>query len=127
MDSSPYSAPNSAISVTPRAPRRFVRQALAHGLLAALCLAGYLWSQAAARAAQADAIREFGHNVDSGAYLSAAGFLYFVPAVPLFALASVASYRGWRLRLLLQAVAWLWLASPWLVLGVSLVRAKVAP
>jgi len=61
-------------------------------LFAALCG----WSLYAANEAAADAVRRYGHNVDSGAYVFFLGLFYFAPLALLFSAAAFAHFRNWR-------------------------------
>jgi hypothetical protein len=88
--------------------------------------AGFLWSRHAARLAAEQAIRDYGHNVDSGAYLSIIGTLYFLPAAVIFAIASIAMFSAWRFRLAFHLAVWAWVASPFLLALVSFLRRAVA-
>ena len=67
----------------------------------------YISSEAAA-----EAVRLYGHNVDSGALESIAGGVYCVPNIALFTLSSIAMWRRWRLRWLAQSSAVFWLIGP---------------
>jgi len=93
---------------------------------AALFLAGFFWSRYAAEAAAAQAVRDYGHNVDSGAYLLIIGTLYFLPAAFIFAAASFAMFRGWHFRWVFHLVAWAWVASPFLLALASVLGRAVA-
>ena len=53
----------------------------------------YLANQAAA-----DAIRRYGHNVDSGALAYFVAIVYLAPVAVLFAFASCALFLGWVIR-----------------------------
>jgi hypothetical protein len=52
----------------------------------------------ASNEAAADAVRRYGHNVDSGALESMAAVVYSAPVALLFGLAAVSLSRGWRIR-----------------------------
>ena len=62
-----------------------------------------------------DAVRRYGHNVDSGFYLSLAALIACVPASIFFALVAAAFARGWRARWWLQVAAatWALLSGAW--------------
>jgi hypothetical protein len=126
MTESPYSAPKAHLPDTPpaRAPsKRFGRL---YVIAAALFAAGFFWARHAAQVAAEEAIREYGHNVDSGAYLAVIGALYFLPAAFIFAVASVAMFRAWRFRPAFHFAAWAWVASPFVLVLVSLLRRAAA-
>jgi hypothetical protein len=78
---------------------------------AALCtlfaLAG-AWMSWVARAAAADAVRRYGHNVDSGVLEYAAAVFFLLPVALLFAAAAIAGARGWRLG---RGMHWLAVAA----------------
>jgi hypothetical protein len=48
--------------------------------------------------AAADAVRRYGHNVDSGALEFVAAVLYLAPVALLFSSAAITLWRGWRIR-----------------------------
>jgi hypothetical protein len=122
-----YSAPKaSAVSDAPpiRVPsKRFGRL---YAIAAALFAVGFIWSRYAAQAAAEQAIRDYGHNVDSGAYLLLIGATYFLPAAVIFAIASTAMFRAWQFKLLFHLAAWGWVASPFLYVLVAQLRQLVA-
>jgi hypothetical protein len=78
--------------------------------LAALTVAAIAWCFHIARLAAEDAVRTYGHNVDSGAYVFLFAFIYLVPPAILFTLAGLAFWRSWRLRWYLDGAVILWLA-----------------
>lgn len=126
MTDNPYSSPKA--SPAEAAPvrslsRRFGRL---YAIGAALFAAGFFWSRYAARAAAEDAIREYGRNVDSGAYIAVFGTLYFLPAAFIFALTAIAMLRAWRFRPAFHLVAWAWVALPFLFALASLLSSAVA-
>ena len=126
MTDNPYSSPKAlpAETIPSRMPSRRFGRLYAAG--AALFVAGFFWSQYAARVAAEEAIREYGHNVDSGAYLVIIGTLYFLPSAVIFALASIAMFRAWRFRPAYHLIAWAWVASPFLFALASFLRSAVA-
>ena len=60
----------------------------------------------------ADAVEQYGKNVDSGALLQPFAMLFVLPAAILFAIAGVGMLLKWRFRKPLQWLAMLWLAFP---------------
>lgn len=72
-----------------------------------------------ARLAAEEAVRLYGRNVDSGAYLIVVAVLYFGPAAVLFGLASVALVRGWKHGRTLHCLAWLWVVFPFIWAAVT--------
>jgi len=68
------------------------------GGLALLCVTLFGWLVRASNEAAADAVRRYGHNVDSGALEWIAAFVYCVPVALLFSLAAFSLWRGWRIR-----------------------------
>jgi hypothetical protein len=126
MAENPYSSPKAspAAMVHNRAPsRRFGRL---YAIAAASFAAGFFWTRHAARVAVEEAIRDYGHNVDSGAWLATIGSLYFLPAAFIFSVASIAMFRAWRFRPAFHLIAWAWAASPFLFVLASLLRRAVA-
>jgi hypothetical protein len=74
------------------------------------------------RLAAEEAVRLYGRNVDSGAYIYLLGLYHFVPAAILFLIAAVALFQRWRLSRFLHGLAWGWVVLPilaFVVLGVS--------
>jgi hypothetical protein len=61
--------------------------------LAALAFGAWLIVEA--KAAAAAAVRTYGRNVDSGAYLAAGAVLFVLPVGALLVLASLALWRRW--------------------------------
>jgi hypothetical protein len=57
-----------------------------------------LWGIHAANEAAADAVRRYGHNVDSGAIVYFAVVVYVAPVAVLLALASCALFLQWSIR-----------------------------
>jgi hypothetical protein len=86
--------------------------AIANWTLASFCVFGVAACDYLGNRAAEEAVRTYGHNVDSGAYIELFGALFFVPAVLLFAIAGAAFWRSWRVRWILQAGAAAWLALP---------------
>jgi hypothetical protein len=82
-----------------------------------VALAGWLFY--ASRIAAAAAVREYGHNVDSGAIESVVAGLYCGPVAVAFCVAAVALYHGWRIKWYLH-----WLA---VLLAVVPVAVEVFP
>jgi hypothetical protein len=70
------------------------------------------WLIHASSRAAAEAIRLYGHNVDSGAIEGITATLYCAPNAVFFAIAAVAMWRGWRIRWFAQGLAILWLIGP---------------
>jgi len=68
------------------------------------------------RRAADEAVRTYGHNVDSGAYIILAGVIFFAPAALFFTIAGTAWWSQWRLRWLFQAAAIAWMLLP--VIGI---------
>jgi hypothetical protein len=79
-----------------------------------------------AHLAAEEAVRLYSHNVDSGAYLIVIAVTYFAPASLLFGLASLALFRGWKHRMALHWVAWLWLSFPFIWVAVTMLVGIVA-
>ena len=52
----------------------------------------------ASNEAAADAIRRYGHNIDSGALELIGAVVYLAPVGLLFGLAAVSLWRGWHIR-----------------------------
>jgi nitrate reductase gamma subunit len=75
---------------------------LAIGLCAIALIAA---SFVIAHRAAAEAVRTYGHNVDSGTYVVVAAVLFVGPAAILFPLAAAGFWFGWRWRWFWQAVA----------------------
>ena len=66
--------------------------------IAGIFALAFFWTMHAAKEAAADAVRRYGHNVDSGAIANAAAVIYFAPVALTFALASCALFCHWRIR-----------------------------
>ena len=64
------------------------------------------------RIAAEEAVRLYGHNVDSGAYEYIAAVLYFAPGSILFGLAAIALFSRWRAARFLHGIAWGWVVLP---------------
>ena len=78
----------------------------------------FVWSIYAANEAAADAVRRYGHNVDSGALQIAAAIVYFAPVAFLFALASLSILRSWRIG---RTIHWLAISYAIVPLGLAAV------
>ena len=78
------------------------------------------WAIHESYAAAQDAIRRYGHNVDSGALVGALAILYLGPVALLFGLAAAAMWRNWRLRWALHWFAVACAGLPLVYVGVSL-------
>jgi hypothetical protein len=81
-------------------------------LFAGLASAGFLSCYYVAHRAAEEAVRRYGHNVDSGALVALVGWFFFLPAALLSALAAIAFWRGWWLRWLIEAAALAWCFLP---------------
>jgi hypothetical protein len=73
-------------------------------------LAGWLYF--ASKTAAAGAIRDYGHNVDSGAIESVVAGLYCGPVAVAFCVAAAAMYRDWRIKWYLHWSAVLFAVVP---------------
>jgi hypothetical protein len=86
-------------------PRRskiaFIVDIIAAGSFVAL--AGWLYYESGIAAATA--VREYGHNVDSGAIEPVVAALYCGPAAAAFSVAAVSLYYGWRIKWYLHWLA----------------------
>jgi hypothetical protein len=80
--------------------------------LALLSLAALVGCFFSGNRAADEAIRTYGHNVDSGAYIILFGVIFFLPASLLLTIAGTAFWRHWRGRLVLQVIAVAWLLLP---------------
>jgi hypothetical protein len=69
----------------------------------------------------ADAVRRYGHNVDSGALELIAAVVYFVPVALLFSSAAVSLWRGWRIRWYAHWFAVAGAVVPLLVPGIAFI------
>jgi hypothetical protein len=88
----------------------------------ALLYAGvFAWLLHASHEAAADAVRRYGHNVDSGALEYIAAVLYFAPVALLFGSAAVCLWRGWRIRWYAAGVAIAGAVVPLFAPGVAFV------
>jgi hypothetical protein len=85
--------------------------ALAFSVAALAMFAAGIWLVIEANAAAADAAHRYGHNVDSGALEFFVAIVYCVPAALLLAVAALSLWRQWRLRLLAQIAAILWVVG----------------
>jgi hypothetical protein len=81
-------------------------------IVAVLMVASLGWLLHASSRAAAEAIRLYGHNVDSGAIEGITATLYCAPNAVLFAFAAVAMWRAWRIRWFAQGIAIVWLIGP---------------
>lgn len=82
-----------------------------------LCAA--LWLYREAKLAVAWAVREYGHNVDSGLYETIAANWYFIPASGMLGAAAFAMFCNWPYRRFLHWLGWLFVAVPLVWLAAS--------
>ena len=75
------------------------------------------WLIYAANKAAEDAIRRYGHNVDSGALLGFAANVYFLPLAVVFAFAALSLRRGWRIQWVAHWFAVVGAVAPLLIPG----------
>lgn len=99
------------------------RTAWIDGTVALLYLALFVWAIYTANEAAAEAVRRYGHNVDSGALVFVAAVLYFAPVALLFGLAALCLYRGWRAQWYVHWFAVLCAIGPLFLPGVAFVHA----
>lgn len=85
---------------------------------AALFGCGCIWLMLAGRWQVQQAVAAYGHNVDSGVLEWAVALIYLGPASLLFALASVAGWRSWRIVRPARWIANAFALSP-LILGLA--------
>ena len=78
-----------------------------------------------AHLAAAEAVRLYGHNVDSGAYLIAIAVFYFAPAAIFLGLASTTLFLHWRFGKFLHRLSWSWVALPFALSFLSWLRMAV--
>jgi hypothetical protein len=83
---------------------KFNGRPLLDSMGAALFGCGGVWLMQAGSWQAQQAVASYGHNVDSGALEWAVALFYLGPASLLFALASVAGWRGWRI---VRAARWI--------------------
>ena len=76
------------------------------------------WLVGVSNEAASEAIRRYGHNVDSGALEWIAAVVYCAPVALLFGLAAVSLWRGWRIRWYAHWVAVAGAVVPLLVPGI---------
>jgi hypothetical protein len=94
---------------------------------AAVVFAGlFTFSMRASRLAAEQAVRLYGHNVDSGAYEYMAGLLYLAPGAILFLLAAVALFKHWRSSGFLYGIAWGWIVLPFVAIAALWLSSLVA-
>jgi len=89
--------------------------------LAFLYTVVFAWLLRASYEAAADAVRRYGHNVDSGALESIAAVIYFAPVALLFGLAAACLWQGWRIRWYVHWIAVAGAVVPLFISGVALV------
>lgn len=77
----------------------------------------FVWAIYTANEAVADALRRYGHNVDSGALVWAAGILYFAPVAFLFGAAALCIRRRWKIMWVAHWLAVTCAVVPILVFG----------
>lgn len=80
--------------------------------LAMLFAAACAWMSRASVEQAAMAVRQYGHNVDSGVFEHAIALVFLGPVALLFAVAALADARGWRLRRFIHWFAVLALVCP---------------
>lgn len=95
-------------SISPRDRSSAWLDAVACLLFSALSVASYL----SAKHAADEAMRLYGHNVDSGAYLAVAANIYFIPGALLLGLATAANMLHWRWRAVPHVAAWIFVVWP---------------
>ena len=81
----------------------------------------FAWLLHASHEAAADAVRRYGHNVDSGALAAIAAVIYFAPVALLFGSAAVCLWRGSRIRWYVHWLAVAGAVVPLCISGVALV------
>ena len=72
--------------------------------------------------AAAEAVRRYGHNVDSGALTYTVAILYFAPNALLFGIAAITMARSWPLRWFAQWGAATCLIAPAVILALAVLR-----
>jgi hypothetical protein len=82
--------------------------ALLNVVTSALMASATVWLLFASEQAAAEATREYGQNVDSGAVERVVASIYCAPAAVLFGASAVMFWRRWRFRRLVQAAALVW-------------------
>jgi|GEM_PF-4290523 len=80
-------------------------------VLAALAVAAIAWCFRIAHQDAEDAVRTYGHNVDSGAYVILFAVIYLVPLAALFAVAGFSFWRSWKVRWYVEGAVALLLAA----------------
>ena len=88
------------------------RAAKTDAVVALVFIALFCWSVFASYQAAADAVRRYGHNVDSGAVQEMVGVFYFAPVATLFALAALVQWRNWRAGRYVHHFAFAYLVAP---------------
>lgn len=81
-------------------------------VLALGCWIALGWCFHAGHKAAGEAVRTYGHNVDSGALIILLGIVYLVPASILLALAGAAFWKSWRIKWFVEVIAVAWLVIP---------------
>lgn len=91
------------------------------GAVSLVYAALFVWAIYTANEAAADAVRRYGHNVDSGALVFMAAVLYFAPVSLLFGLAALSWARGWRVQRYVHWFAIICAIGPLFLPGVAFV------
>ncbi len=95
------------------------RVAFVDGGLALICAVLCGWLVHVSNEAAADAVRRYGHNVDSGAMEWIGAVVFCAPVALLFSLAAVSLWRGWRIRWYAHWFAVAVAVIPFLLLGIA--------
>lgn len=103
---------------------RFSGRPLLDAMGAALFGCGCVWLMLAGRWQAQQAVAKYGHNVDSGVLEWAVAMFYLGPASLLFALASIAGWRSWRI---VRPARWVASAFALLPVALSLATCVVRP
>jgi hypothetical protein len=126
MTESPHLQHKASAAYLPQSRMPSKQFGLLYAIAAVLFAAGFLWFRHTAGVAAEEAIRDYGHNIDSGAWLAIIGTLYLLPAAIICAVTSVAMFRGWRFGLAFHLITWTWIVSPFLLVLASQLRSAVA-
>ena len=76
------------------------------------------WSIHVADAAAAEAVRNYGYNIDSGALAWVTAFFYLAPTALLFGVAALCIWREWRIKWVVHWSAVTCALAPILAIGV---------
>jgi len=103
-----------ARSLDPMITRPAIAKPLTYldAIIAVLMVVSLGWLMHASFRAAAEAVRLYGHNVDSGAIEGITAALYCAPNALLFTIAAVAMWRVWPVRWFAQGIAIVWLIGP---------------